>query len=461
MKNDHLLTALSILFLLVLFMGCAKGPLISEKSAAAPEMKAAEKPLPAPEAKMQDMKLPDVKTPGGKPQEILPAEVKPEQMKTPEVKPLVAVPLPVSVYGNTIGCMFPLTGRFADAGNKALDAVLLSAELFNQRGPSPWKIVVADSRDTPEGIRQAVAYLADEAKVMAIIAMTGTAEATDAAREAQKRQVPLILIASKESVTEVGEYVFQHFLTPTQQIEALVKYAGNTLDVAIFSVLYPQDDYGEEMLRLFRGEIQKRGGRVIQAIPYNKTQTDFTEQIKKLTGSKPGASEKVYAATEEAKRRLSVSFEALFIPDSYLRVKMIASQLAFYDVRGIKLLGTSLWHSVDLLKKSPEYLEGAVFTDSFFVNGFLPETNDFVDIYYSTYSREPGNIEALSYDTMKLVLRILEDPQIKTRAEFIRSLPAIQGFRGVTGSISFSGHRVAQKDAFILRVQNGKIEQVR
>jgi len=62
---------------------------------------------------------------------------------------------------------------------------------------------------------------------------------------------------------------------------------------------------------------------------------------------------------------------------------------------------------------------------------------------------------------MEMVLSILEDQQIKTRAEFIRALLALEGFRGATGSISFGGNRVAKKDAFILRVQNGKIEQVK
>ena len=91
---------------------------------------------------------------------------------------------------------------------------------------------------------------------------------------------------------------------------------------------------------IFRSEVQKTGGKVDKAIPYSKTQTDFTEQIKKLTGNKIGTSETVYATTQEAQNSLSVDFEALFIPDSVLRVKMITSQLAFYDVKGLKLLGT-------------------------------------------------------------------------------------------------------------------------
>lgn len=451
MKNYRLLAAISIIFLFVFLTSCAKGPLIAPKQAAMPDVKAVEKPV-------QPLKT----TPSqAKPYEVKSPEIKPPEVKQLEVEPPVVLPPSSPVKRNAIGCVFPLTGRFADAGSKALDAVLLSAEIFNQRIPSPWEIIVADSGETPDGMKEAIAYLADGAKVMAIVAISGAVEATIAAREAQKRQVPLILITSKEGVTEAGEYVFQHFLTPTQQIEVLTKYALDRSNIAIFSILYPKDDYGEEMVRIFRSEAQKTGVKVGKAIPYSKTQTDFTEQINKLTGHKTGTSEKVYAMPQEAKAKLPLNFEALFIPDSALRVKMITSQLAFHDVKGIQFFGTSLWHSPDLLKKGTEYLEGAIFVDSFFVNGFLPETNDFVDIYYSAYSREPVNIDALSYDTMGVVLSVLEDRQIKTRAEFIQALLAVERFRGATGSISFGGSRVAQKDAFILRVQNGKIEQVR
>ncbi len=451
MKNYRLLAAIYIIFLFVFLTGCVKGPLIAPEKAAMPEVKAIQKPA-------QPLKA----TPSqAKPREVKSPEIKLPEVKQLEIKPLVVLPPFRPVNRNAIGCVFPLAGRFADAGSKALDAVLLSAEIFNQRFPSPWEIIVADSGETPDGMKEAIAYLADGAKVMAIVAITGTVEAIIAAREAQKRQVPLILITSKEGVTEAGEYVFQHFLTPTQQIEALTKYALDRSNITIFSILYPQDDYGEEMVRIFRSEAQKTGVKVGKAIPYSKTQTDFTEQINKLTGNKIGSSDKVYAATQEAKTRLRVNVEALFIPDSALRVKMITSQLAFHNVKGMQFFGTSLWHSPDLLKKGVEYLEGAIFVDSFFGNGFLPETNDFVDIYYSAYNREPGNIDALSYDTMGMVLGVLEDQQIKTRAEFIQALLAVERFRGATGSISFGGNRVAQKDAFILRVQNGKIEQVK
>jgi len=371
------------------------------------------------------------------------------------------VPPSAALKHNAVGCILPLTGRFAEAGQKALDALILSSDIFNRRYNVPWKIVVADSGESAASIGEAVAYLADQAGVMAIVAVAGSTEAADAAREAEKRKVPLILITSREGVTEGYEYVFQHFLTPTQQMQALARYSLDRLNVAIFSVLYPQDDYGEEMVRLFRKEIQKVGGKISKVVSYSKTQTDFTEQILKLTGQKIAGSGKMYATSQEARNKMFVDFEALFIPDSPLRLKMITSQLAYYDVKGFTLLGTSMWHTSDLLKKGADYLEDAVFVDSFLANGFLPETNDFVDIYYSAYGREPENIEALCYDTMEIVLGILEDEKIKTRGEFKGALLAVDRFNGATGSVYFRGSHVAQKSAFILRIQNGKLVQVR
>ena len=126
--------------------------------------------------------------------------------------------------------------------------------------------------------------MANAENVMAIIAVTGTAEAIEAAREAEKWKVPLILITSKEGVTSAGEYVFQHFLTPTQQIRALVKYALDDLNCAIFSVLYPNDDYGEEMVKIFREEVSAWAAKWRKQFPTTKIKQILRKKLIKLTG---------------------------------------------------------------------------------------------------------------------------------------------------------------------------------
>ena len=314
----------------------------------------------------------------------------------------------------------------------------------------------------PEGAKEAIARLANDENVMAIIAVAGTLEAAEAALEAEKWKVPLVLITSKEGVTKENYYVFQHFLTPTQQIRALSRYVLDNMNCATFSILYPKDRYGAEMVKIFREEVQSIGGKVGKAVPYSKTQTDFTAEINKVTGNKLNSTDKINPKKKfGAKTPLSVDFEALFIPDSYSRVKMIAEQLAFYDVRGITLLGTRLWNSPDLLKKGAEYLEGAVFADIFYTLSYYPETNNFIDIYYSAYGREPAYIEALAYDSAGMIFQVLEKNDVQTRRDFVSALTGLKNYKGATGATFFNDDRVSQKVAFILKVVNGKLEQVK
>ena len=389
------------------------------------------------------------------------SEVKFLPVKPPAVELLAIIPPSGKINRNTLGCVLPLSGQYADLGNKARDAILLATGIVDKQNKPLWKVIVEDSSGLPEGTKAAIAYLANAENVIAIIAVTGTTEAIEAAREADKWKVPLILITPKEGVTSIGEYIFQNFLTPTQQIRALVKYAFGDLNCAIFSVLYPQDDYGEEMVKIFREEVMRIGGKIEKAISYSRNQTDFKEEINKLAGVIVNAPQKKRDDQTENKTTISVDFEVLFIPDSYSRVKLITSQLDFYDVKGFKLLGTSLWHSPDLLKNGAEYLEEAVFADSFFTNSFYLETTNFVDVYYTKYSREPNNIEALAYDTAGIIIGVLDNTEIKTRDQFATALKKVENYKGATGNISFDSDRVAQKTPFILKVKNGKLEQVK
>jgi ABC-type branched-subunit amino acid transport system substrate-binding protein len=398
---------------------------------------------------------------GEKPVTVAPAEIRSSAIKPPATESTVIMSLSAKLNRNTLGFVLPLSGQYAEWGNKAQDAILLATGRVNEQNKPIWKVIFKDSQGSPEGTKTAIANLADTENVIAVIAITGTVEAMDAASEANKWKVPLILITPKEGVTSTSEYIFQHFLTPTQQIRAMVKYALDDLNCAIFSVLYPKDDYGEEMVKIFREEVMRIGGKVEKAIPYSKNQTDFKEEINKLTGTIVNAPQKKRDKQAENKTAISFDFEALFIPDSPSRVKLITSQLDFYDVKGFQLLGTSLWHTPDLLKNGTASLEDAVFADSFFTNSFYPETTNFVDIYVIKYSREPENIEALAYDTAGIIIGVLDNKEIKTRGQFAAALKKVENYKGATGNISFNSDRVSQKTPFILKVKKGIFEQVK
>jgi len=156
------------------------------------------------------------------------------------------------------------------------------------------------------------------------------------------------------------------------QVNALVTYSIHNLGIKHFAILYPDDNYGTKMMNMFWDEVLRQGGQIRGVESYSGKQTDFGREIKSLTGL--NFSEEDEASGE--KPVPIVDFDALFIPDSCFTLSMIAPQLAFYDITGVQLLGTNIWNSQDILKENSEYLEGAVFTDCFFLRQRPPGGQD-------------------------------------------------------------------------------------
>lgn len=364
------------------------------------------------------------------------------------------------VDSHAIGCVLPLTGRYASVGNRALEAVMLASGVFDKFKNSPFKLVIEDSKSEPDAAKEAVAKLARE-KVLCIIGPLGNAEALAAAGEAQKFKIPIITLTPKVRITDAGDYVFRNYMTNEAQARALVAYAVYEMGLTRFTVLYPDDYYGREMETLFRYEAWRHKIKTVKSKSYNKTQVDFGDVMSAITDAKGISSGKKEGEKSQVAQEAVIDFEALFIPDTPARVSTIIPQLAYYNIRGVKLLGTSMWNSVELLKTAGEHVDGAVFPDGFCLNTFYPEANDFIDTFYTNYGREPDVVAALVYDAARMIIKVVEDNDVETREHFRRSLLKLKNYRGVTGTTSFSGKRDADKNLFILMVKDGQIVQVK
>jgi branched-chain amino acid transport system substrate-binding protein len=231
------------------------------------------------------------------------------------------------------------------------------------------------------------------------------------------------------------------------------------LQLKKFAVLYPDDNYAQEILKLFYREVTRRKGSIVWAEPYKNDQTNFGDQIKKLAvtmeNARPGD-----GVTDHSLPK-TINFEALFIPDSYQAVKMVVPQLVYYDLHGVRLLGLNGWNSQELLAMENGYLEGAIFTDGFFVESTYPQAADFVEKFYAAYSREPDVMEAQVFDTAGMAVKIISENNGDTREKFRDGLQGIMAYPGVTGRTAFSATRDAEKEAFVLTVKDGKIIQVK
>lgn len=363
----------------------------------------------------------------------------------------------------TIGVLLPLSGKYATFGELVRRGMELALAQESGR-PTPVRLLFRDIGADPERSAEAVSRLAREDGVMAIAGpITGTAAAA-AAERAQQEQVPLLTLSQREGLPQLGNMIFRDSLTPQLQAEALARYAVEERGLTRFAILLPDSRPGQEMADLFTAALRRCGGQVLVRDAYSPDATDFRRQVRLLMGKDPDARDEPPAADplEDLSRPdpPPLPFQALFIPDYVEKVGLLAPQLPYYGLEGVPLFGINGWNSPELVRVAGPYVEGAVFVDGFFVHSPYPFVRDFVARYLERYGEEPTILEAQGYDVAGILLDILSDPAITSRAALRLALQRLRNYPGVTGATSFNQEGEAEKVLFLLQVKNGKIVQI-
>ncbi len=362
-----------------------------------------------------------------------------------------------------VGVMLPLTGRYAAFGELVRKGMDLALQLHPG---SKIRFIYQDVAGQQDA-GLAVDQLANEDRVMALAGPITGSHAFSAARQAQQQHVPLISLAQREGIPQVGSYVFRNSLTSRLQVRALARYAVEEQGYESFGILRPQSRLGEEFARLFAEEVLDLGGLVVAEEAYPTDATDFRRQIRLLMGQDPDAPDDPPKMTEEEELDdlfvpdfPAVDFDALFIPDYADMVALVAPQLPFYGIENIPLLGINGWNTPELVRNAGRYVNGAVFPDGFFLHSSYPFVEEFVRLYFDRYGEEPSILEAQGFDVAGLLLAILERPDVQTREDVRLALSQLSNYPGVTGATSFDYQGEADKVLFLLQVKHGNVRQI-
>ncbi len=356
-----------------------------------------------------------------------------------------------------VGVILPLQDKFASFGEAVQRGIDMA---LAERPPqaSPLTFVVRDTSSEPEENRRVVTQLCNEERVMAIIGPLTGGAAVAAAAEAERLQVPLLVLAQKEGVPEIGEYVFRAALTSYRQVETLVRYASADSGRKRFAILAPDNRLGQEFADLFSQAVLRHGGTVVARQGYSDSDSDFRTPIKLLKGENPAIPDvDAKDSRQLVVRSAPLPFDVLFIPDVGERVALIASYLAYYGVENVQLLGTSAWNTPELLERSARYVDGAIFPVGFYAESVQPRVRDFVARYSERYGEEPSVLEAEGYDLARLLITLLEEGGIRSRSELRRALTQVKNFPAISGDLAFDPLGDAVKTPVLLRVVNGAL----
>ena len=372
----------------------------------------------------------------------------------------------MAVKQGVVGCLLPLSGPFSIYGEEVLKGIELGLGMrWDQTAETGLELLIRDTEGKPEEALAALENLVIEEKIMAIIGPVSSRAAIAVARQAQEMGVPIIALTQREGIVEEGEMVFRNFLTPSQEVEGLLDVAMGQMDLKRFGILYPDNAYGCYCMNLFWDRLNDMGGTVTAVESYGVDDTDFADQIKKMVGlyyPRPASllqkledmktpedeEETIYPEEPEP----IIDFDAIFIPDSFQRVAMIAPQLAFHDVLGVQLLGTSAWQSSKLVEMAKDYIQGALFCSGFVGESEEPGVWIFVEEYRENFDADPGILAACGYDTIRLLKEVLSGKKMLTRKDLVKALLGFQGFEGVSGIITFDSNGEAEKEPILLTI---------
>jgi branched-chain amino acid transport system substrate-binding protein len=356
----------------------------------------------------------------------------------------------MAICENCIGCLLPLSGPFAAYGQEVLNGITLGVVSASTDG-TKIEIIIRDTAGKPEKALDELETLVNTRKVVGVIGPLSSKTAAFISEKAQELGVPMIALTQRRDIVKTGDMVFRNFLTPAQEIDSLLQVAMDRLGLERFGILYPDNAYGRFCMNLFWDKLDEMGGSVTAIESYPPDVTDFADQIKKMVGLYNKRKTKGY---EEAPPL--IDFDAVFIPDTYQRVAMIAPQLAFHDVLGVRLIGTRLWHSPKLLEMARNYLQGAVFSSGFVAESENPRVMDFVTDYKNNFGTIPGILAANGYDTIRLLKTILAENGPKTRDNLRQALLDVPVFDGVTGPFSFDADGEALKAPLLLTISGSR-----
>ncbi|WP_457552012.1 penicillin-binding protein activator [Desulfobacula sp.] len=387
----------------------------------------------------------------------------------------------------SFGCLLPLTGKYAFFGQRALSGIQLALQDLSKKYSREFKLIIKDTQANPEITSESIKQLHQQ-NVAGIIGPLLTVH--QAGIEAQKLKIPIIALTQKSDFPLQGEYLFANFITPEMQVQTLGAYLFQKLGIKKVAILYPNEKYGKKYMELFWDIVDEYEGEVVGAESYDDHMTDFSVPIQKLTGQffpipdflKPAAMEpgnntefnknsmgsdftQIAAEIEDhikkdEQEKIQIDFQALFIPDSPSKLIMILPQLAYYDARGMYLVGTNLWHNKSLLQDTKGYNKLAVISDGFFDGSKNLITAEFTKKFENIYNTKPKFLEAISYDTASILLSAAMVEIVDSRQSLKNVLKSQRIFKGVTGNTFFDMNGTAHRDLFLMTIKKEKFVEI-
>lgn len=344
-----------------------------------------------------------------------------------------------------IGANLEMTGGSATYGISSKNAIELAFKDINDKGGINGKkleLVVADNKSEAAEATNAMQKLVSQDGVVAVIgpnlsssviassAINNGAKVLDIAPMATN---PYVTVDQASGKTKDFNYR-TCFIDPFQGT-VMAKFATAELGVGNAAILIDNSsDYAKGLAQFFKENFVKEGGAVTAEESYLQKDTDFKATLTKIKATNP---------------------DFLYVPGYYQEVGLIVKQARELGMN-MPIAGGDGWDSA----KMPEIAGAAALNNTYFSSLYSPEDSsdinkNFVAAYEKAYGQKPDVFAALSYDSALLVAEAIKNAGSTEPAKISEAMAKINGFSGVSGSVTFDDKHNPVKSAVILEYKDG------
>jgi branched-chain amino acid transport system substrate-binding protein len=351
-----------------------------------------------------------------------------------------------------IGINAPVTGDIPKVGEGTKFAAEMWLEDIGgelEVGGKTYKVelVIEDNESKGESAAAVNSKLITQDEVLVIVGPQSSKQAVPAGGVANDNQTPMVSPWSTNPNTTLDRpWVFRTpFLDPFQG-PVLANFATEEFGATKAAVLYDvASDYPKGLAEFFQQgwEDVHGAGSVVAFESFTTGDADFSAQLTKIKES--GA-------------------EFIFTPQYYNEVALIVQQ-AHELGWDAPIVGSDSWGSAELMNLCGDDCKGLYFSTHYVAKGATGDTKKFIDRYNEKHGYVPDDVGALTWDTMLIVQKAIQDcgtitGDLAQDRQCVRdALANIEEFPGITGKMTFTAEGDPIKCAVIVQIsQEGEFE---
>lgn len=344
-----------------------------------------------------------------------------------------------------VGTNFAMTGGAASYGQGSLKNIRLAIDEINAAGGVLGKklvIVEGDNKSEPTEAAAVTRRLINQEKVVAIIGTAVSSAAIASAPITSEAKIPMIApSATASGVTvdpngKVFPFMFRTCMINPFQGGVGAKFAINTLGVKKAAILIDNStDYSKDLTKEFEKAFTEMGGEIILKEGYLAQEKDFRAVLTKIRQANP---------------------EVIYLPGYYNEAALIIKQARELGIT-VPFVGGDAWDSPALVEiAGAKALENTYFTNHYSTQSDNEKSKSFVESYKAKYNENPDAIGAMAYDATYLLADAITRAGVVDSVKIQEALQATDGFKGISGTITFDEFHNPVKSAFMIQYVNGE-----